>query len=720
MKINIDIVEKRATVRSAPVIVCGNTDYTLAFTFDEEWAGLDKIARLVFWREGALQYMDLALEGDALALPAMANTEELYVGAYAGDLRTTAPARIQCLKSVKCMTDEHAGDPPEDIYSQMLGLMNALEPQIEVLAQDVANLAASVEMSGEQLQNLKETTDGLEPRVEALEQGGGNGGGLTPEEIQEYIDSYLDENPPEINVNDVEAELPTGKNLLNRSTSTVGRYLAEDGVTLTSGSSYETSDYISVVGGEPYYISGDAAVIYRAISFYDLNKNLLAYKSYYKVPIIAPAGACFCRVSYNKALTQVQFEHGATATDYEVYTGEKLVDGNRVKIHTGQIVPEYTNFFTLKPAGRNLLNRAASTVGVAFSADGTDTINSPKTELSEYIPVSYGDSIVISRVATEEGTKPKMALYDVYKNLMVLYNPAAGVDMTAPFDIPAGCKYIRVEYRVADTNVQVELGTLATEYEDFIGAVALKNELMNGANPKDHMILNNPWHGKKLVVDGDSITHDQGRKEYWQFVAVRALNMVLPDSLGTNPATGQPYPGNGRTGIGGSRIANELGANDPTYSIVLRYQNYPDDAAAVFIAGGTNDWVHDNVPLGEMDSEDDTTFCGALNILCKGLKEKYPTTPVVLMTPIKRLAYGVTNKNGNTQEEFVNAMIAMGRKWNVYVLDMWATCPINPNIESMDVALFQKPDGTNDHVHPNTAGQAVMGKTVAGFLRTLS
>lgn len=125
MKINIDIIEKRATVCSAPVIVCGNTDYTLAFTFDDEWAGLDKIARLVFWREGALQYMDLALEGDTLNLPAMINTEELYVGVYAGDLRTTVPARIQCLKSVKCMTDEHAGEAPEDIYTKMLALVQA-------------------------------------------------------------------------------------------------------------------------------------------------------------------------------------------------------------------------------------------------------------------------------------------------------------------------------------------------------------------------------------------------------------------------------------------------------------------------------------------------------------------------------------------------------------------------------------------------------------------
>jgi lysophospholipase L1-like esterase len=297
-----------------------------------------------------------------------------------------------------------------------------------------------------------------------------------------------------------------------------------------------------------------------------------------------------------------------------------------------------------------------------------------------------------------------------------------------PIEISSGVAYVRFTYRKEATNVQIEFGKIATEYEEFVGVTALKNELMNLAHPKDYMLSINPWHGKRLVVDGDSITHDQGGYNYWQFVAAE-LNGMYVDTTDL-----ESQYANGWKGVGGSRIANESNADNPMYSIVLRYQNLPDDADLVIIAAGTNDWAHSHVDLGDFDSDDTTTFNGALNTLLPGLKLKYKYIPVVMMTPIKRgTVYNKQNEKGLTQEDFVEAMIAKCRQYGVYCLDMYSNCPLNPQIQELNETFFlpsKDSDGNiryddsgnviYDATHPNTEGHKIMGKTVAGFIRTLS
>ncbi len=510
--------------------------------------------------------------------------------------------------------------------------------------------------------------------------------------------------------------LPTGKNLLNRETDTVGYNLTETGE-LVSSSTYEVTDFIPITENEHYVLSDNGvsdALYTRTICYYDINKNIIGYATYIQVyPITMPENAKYVRFSFSKNLTYPQFEQNTVATEYETFCGVNLIDGNRLYIPDKSLAPEKMSFFGTKAGGKNLLDRTKSTVGYILTATGELSSNS-KAETSDYIAVTYGDNLYMSGTPEEGYTTVIIgyAFYDENKNLVSVVE-RMNLGGQNPLPIPRNIKYIRYSYRKAGMNVQIERGTAATEYEEFIPVPCLKSEYMNFKQPKDHDYTVNPWFGKRLIVDGDSITHDQGKYNYWQFVAAQLTDMYVDNS-----DTATEYA-NGWKGVGGSRIANELGANDPMYSIVLRYQNLPDDADLVMIAAGTNDWAHDNVLLGDFDSTDDTTFNGALNILLPGLKEKYPTIPVVMMTPIKRGTYGQLNKNGNTQEEFVEAMIKKCRQYNVYCLDMWANCPINPNITAME-QLYVKDDGTNDKTHPNTEGHKVMGRTVAGFIRTLS
>lgn len=105
MEIKITIENKHCTVQGTPVIVCGNSDYTVAFDFDAEWdqAG-EKTARFSYVRDGARMYQDVPIAGSTAEVPAVYRTREVQVGVYAGDLVTSTPARIPCEKSIICDT----------------------------------------------------------------------------------------------------------------------------------------------------------------------------------------------------------------------------------------------------------------------------------------------------------------------------------------------------------------------------------------------------------------------------------------------------------------------------------------------------------------------------------------------------------------------------------------------------------------------------------------
>ena len=100
-EIGIAVTEKIATVNGTPLIVCDNSDYTIKFAFDTEWAKADnKIARFSFLKNGLNRYIDVPIENDTCSVPILSDIEAVAVGAYAGNLQTTTGAVIKCKKSI--------------------------------------------------------------------------------------------------------------------------------------------------------------------------------------------------------------------------------------------------------------------------------------------------------------------------------------------------------------------------------------------------------------------------------------------------------------------------------------------------------------------------------------------------------------------------------------------------------------------------------------------
>ena len=120
--LHISVFDKIANYRKRDgFIVCGNSDYQIAFTFDEDWGSYDKkTARFIYGGT----YTDIVFSGVLCPVPIIRNAPSVSVGVFAGDLYTTTPAKIECRKSILCDNGTPEA-PSEDVYAQIMELLNA-------------------------------------------------------------------------------------------------------------------------------------------------------------------------------------------------------------------------------------------------------------------------------------------------------------------------------------------------------------------------------------------------------------------------------------------------------------------------------------------------------------------------------------------------------------------------------------------------------------------
>lgn len=139
--IKITVRDKVATGDDSR-IVCGNSDYSILFDFDEEWDAYDvKTARFVYAGMNG-KYIDVVLSGTTCKVPVLQDAIGVYVGVYAGDLHTTTPAWFECDKSILCGGGSPAA-PSDDVYNQIMERLNNIgTPDAEAIAAAVADYIA--------------------------------------------------------------------------------------------------------------------------------------------------------------------------------------------------------------------------------------------------------------------------------------------------------------------------------------------------------------------------------------------------------------------------------------------------------------------------------------------------------------------------------------------------------------------------------------------------
>lgn len=126
-EININIKDKKATVDGSPVIVCGNSDYVVNFTLDDEWTDQDrKTARFVYRSKGVNAFQEKIFTGTTCEVPVLYDVDFVLIGVYAGELRTSSPAKVACSPCILDGNPVH--DITEDVYHQLLTLFDTRLP----------------------------------------------------------------------------------------------------------------------------------------------------------------------------------------------------------------------------------------------------------------------------------------------------------------------------------------------------------------------------------------------------------------------------------------------------------------------------------------------------------------------------------------------------------------------------------------------------------------
>ncbi|MBP5349586.1 MAG: SGNH/GDSL hydrolase family protein [Clostridia bacterium] len=175
-------------------------------------------------------------------------------------------------------------------------------------------------------------------------------------------------------------------------------------------------------------------------------------------------------------------------------------------------------------------------------------------------------------------------------------------------------------------------------------------------------------------------------------------------------------------GIGGTRIARkETPSNNPKFDqcFLDRVDEMDEDADAVVVFGGTNDFGHGNAKLGTPSdpATEEYTFYGAMRSLCLRLIRRYPTKPIVFLTPLHRKSEDATVNEIKIPCRPLCDYVAVIREvcagYSIPVLDLFAAAGIQPKIEEQRAAYC--PDG----LHPNDRGAELLADKIIAYLSAL-
>lgn len=204
----------------------------------------------------------------------------------------------------------------------------------------------------------------------------------------------------------------------------------------------------------------------------------------------------------------------------------------------------------------------------------------------------------------------------------------------------------------------------------------------------------------KINLLGDSITWGSGSSEN----AKTGYVALLQSRYG---AICRNY-GIGGTRIAKKRVPSEIAVHDKDYC--GRVEAMDPDADLIVIFGGTNDYGHGDAPIGSMSDRDPYTFYGALHTLFTAVINKYPTSKIMVITPLHRLN---EVKENYCLKDFVEAEREVAEYYSLPLLDLYATYGVNPVLPIMKESFM--PDG----LHPNDAGHALLADKIAAFIRAM-
>ena len=118
--IAVRIRNRIATPTTSIYIVNGNSDYTVSFDFDAEWEEYNKkTACFLFCKKGDFVTQEVDFTGSSCSIPVLYNIDFVEIGVKAGSIRTTSPARVQCVFGAMDIRGNRFYSS-NDLYNQMM------------------------------------------------------------------------------------------------------------------------------------------------------------------------------------------------------------------------------------------------------------------------------------------------------------------------------------------------------------------------------------------------------------------------------------------------------------------------------------------------------------------------------------------------------------------------------------------------------------------------
>lgn len=429
-------------------------------------------------------------------------------------------------------------------------------------------------------------------------------------------------------------------------------YMLQDNGKITSNASYITTDYIVIPAGESLSLNGS----YRLCAVYDASqKNISSeYKSSESSNLIytnSTDADKYIRISFRKAYFNASPVMLTRTTTPQMYSEPKMAIENGV--HFSDIQNEQLGCY-VKKEPFDLLKSVRLFDGCYISSSSGIMANGGTFYTTDYIKVEKGNSLAFT------GIFSKFLAYD--ENLQPIkdtYNSSDRRDYvyTAPMD---ATHYVRVSVRKTTASDRMITRTSTVPPYTETEEKYLEPDVLLGERQIAQVMggtlyeYKNMLTGKKWVACGDSFTENGYAAEDGEHKFTEGLytgeNMVYPFFIGR------------RCGIdvtnyaaGGMTLAHVEGYNN--CFATSKYTTIPADTNYITLYFGIND-NHQSVPIGTADDTDNTTFCGAWNIVLEYLITNHPLAHI-----------GIIVSNG-TSSEFVEATKQMANKWGIPYLDL--------------------------------------------------
>jgi lysophospholipase L1-like esterase len=508
-----------------------------------------------------------------------------------------------------------------------------------------------------------------------------------------------------------------GKNKFDPAAVTVGFEVYSTGAISAEANSV-VSDFIDVQGQTQIALSGLPVLVTSPKRYVFLGVDKSTIVSFASVSagatsaiLAVPAGAYYFRISPRQRTagadySLVQIEMGGVTTAFEAYSPRVLTLNAKplgpVSLAASDVtaVPQ-----------KNKFDASSVTEGYEVYSNGT-VLAEANSAISDFIDVRGQAHVTLSGLPANPGFVNRYYVFLAADKTTILSNGPMTSVTSKTLAVPAGAYWLRFSPRQRTTAppsygaVQVEHGGAVTAYEAFqkrVSAIA-GIPVATGAAAG--------WSGLRYLLFGDSITETATVLDDGTYT--EGLRANWPDSFRSfvSAAAVVNYAKSGAAYRDRTGLASEW--QKVSYQITKAIE-HGKIADVVIVAAGTNDGA---TLLGDYTTAmgkatladlDRTLLYEALRWAFWQIRTSWPLATCFAVLPIQR-----ADATPESHVTMYDAIRSTAQRYNFVVIDALNESGIVRDFEVNGGAGRDLSDG----LHPNTSGQAKMGKLIAARVRS--